>query len=220
MTKPFVTIKGTKDGLVFHMDDTCTFEELLSELSLKLEASRQHALQGEVIKVTVHLGHRYLDQDQEKTLKEFIRTKGKLEVDKLESEVVHRSELDKARIEADVKIVHKTIRSGQVYKVEGNVLVLGDINPGGFIQATGHIFVMGSLRGMAHAGCEGNMSAVIAASILQPTQLRISTVVSRSPDEWDEEEYEMEFAFIENQQIVVDKLHKLMDLRPELKSFI
>ena len=32
----YVTIKGTKDGLTLHLDDTCSFEELLHELEEKL----------------------------------------------------------------------------------------------------------------------------------------------------------------------------------------
>lgn len=219
MTKPYVTIKGTKDGLVFNMDDTCTFQELMHELSEKLEeASRHH--KGSLIHVTVHLGHRYLHQAQEEELKQFIRSKGNLVVEKLESMVVHQAKVEQARLEANIKIIHKTVRSGQLYDITGNVLILGDVNPGGCIQATGHIFVMGALRGMAHAGFQGDEQAIIAASLLQPTQLRIANIVTRSPDEWAEEEYEMEFAFIDHQQIVVEKLHRLMEIRPDLKSFI
>lgn len=220
MTKPYVTIKGTKDGLVFQMDDTCTYQELIQELSEKLESSRHHTVQGALIKVTVDLGYRYLHKAQEEELKHLIRSKGNLVVEKLESMVVHRSQVEEARLAANIQVIHKTVRSGQVYDIQGNVLVLGDINPGGCIRATGNIFVIGALRGMAHAGYDQDESAVIVASILQPTQLRIASIVTRSPDEFTEEEYQMEFAFIEHQQIVVEKLHRLMEIRPDLKSFI
>ncbi len=58
------------------------------------------------------------------------------------------------------------------------------MNPGGTILSTGSIYVMGSLKGMAHAGRDGDESAVIAASLLKPTQLRIANIISRPPDEW------------------------------------
>lgn len=48
--------------------------------------------------------------------------------------------------------------------------------------ATGNVIVMGSLRGMVHAGADGNKEAVVAALNLQPTQLRIADVITRSPD--------------------------------------
>ncbi|WP_202080226.1 septum site-determining protein MinC [Caldalkalibacillus salinus] len=215
-TKPLVTIKGTKDGLVFHMDDACSYQELLAELNDKLDTSRHHFEKGPLIEVTVHLGYRYLRHEQEQELKDMIRSKGNLVVNKIESELVTKDQIQHAKEYADVKVIPKTIRSGQVYEIEGNTLILGDVNPGGCIQASGNIYVLGALRGMAHAGYLGDEGAIISASVLQPTQLRIATIVSRPPDQWEEDEYEMEFAYIEGQQILVDKLHKLTEKRPNI----
>ena len=47
----------------------------------------------------------------------------------------------------------------------------------------GNIFVVGSLRGIAHAGYYGDSDAVIAASVMNPMQLRISDVAMRAPKE-------------------------------------
>ena len=41
-------------------------------------------------------------------------------------------------------------------KVPGDLLLIGDVNPGGTVMAGGNIFIMGSLKGIAHAGCYGN----------------------------------------------------------------
>lgn len=38
--KHHVTIKGVKDGLVFLLDDTCEFSDVLAELKHKLEKKR------------------------------------------------------------------------------------------------------------------------------------------------------------------------------------
>jgi septum site-determining protein MinC len=219
-TKSYVTIKGTKDGLVFNMDDTCSYQDIILELKDKLESGHHLFLKGPLIRVTVRLGYRYLTPGQEKELKDFIRSMGNLVVDQLESHVVSKAEVEKARIQANIQMIQRTIRSGQVYQYDGNALILGDVNPGGCIQASGNIYVMGSLRGMAHAGINGDSKAIIAASILQPTQLRIANIVSRQPDEWEEEQYQMEFAYIEGTQIVIDKLHHLTEIRPGLQSLI
>ncbi|HPZ05539.1 MAG TPA: septum site-determining protein MinC, partial [Clostridiales bacterium] len=61
-------------------------------------------------------------------------------------------------------------------------VVLGDVNPGAEVVATGNVVVMGSLRGMVHAGADGNKEAIVAALSLQPTQLRIADVITRPPD--------------------------------------
>ncbi|MDQ0339495.1 septum site-determining protein MinC [Caldalkalibacillus uzonensis] len=214
-TKSNVTIKGTKDGLVFYLDDTCAYEELLAELEDKLQDHPQF-LNGPLIHVTIQLGYRYLTDTQRRELRDLIRTQGNLVVDKIESLVVLREEAEQARAEAGIQVIYKTVRSGQVIESPGNILVLGDVNPGGQVVAGGHIFVLGALRGMAHAGVNGNREAIIAASVLSPTQLRIAAVVSRPPDEV--EIYEREFAHIAGDQIVIDKLQHLLRIRPQLKA--
>lgn len=78
--------------------------------------------------------------------------------------------------------VRRTIRSGQTVNYHGNVVIIGDVNPGAEVIAGGDIIVMGVLRGMAHAGAAGDESAIVAALRLRPTQLRIADVFTRSPD--------------------------------------
>ncbi|OPY57775.1 MAG: Septum site-determining protein MinC [Pelotomaculum sp. PtaU1.Bin035] len=79
-------------------------------------------------------------------------------------------------------LVQRTLRSGQSIHYNGNVVVLGDINPGAEIAATGNIIVMGALRGVVHAGAGGDENAVVMAFHLQPTQLRIANHITRPPD--------------------------------------
>lgn len=79
-------------------------------------------------------------------------------------------------------LIRRTLRSGQSVTFDGNVVVLGDVNPGAEVICTGDILVLGALRGVAHAGAEGNEDAVVVAFRLEPTQLRIAGHISRSPD--------------------------------------
>lgn len=79
-------------------------------------------------------------------------------------------------------LVRRTLRSGQRVRFNGNVVVLGDVNPGAEIVASGDIVVMGTLRGVAHAGATGSAEAVVVAFRLQPVQLRVGTVIGRAPD--------------------------------------
>lgn len=83
-------------------------------------------------------------------------------------------------------VVTRTLRSGQSVRHKGDVIVLGDVNPGAEIVASGHIVVMGALRGVAHAGCTGNTAAFVASTKLRPMQLRIANVIGRAPDSPDE----------------------------------
>ncbi|HIK36684.1 MAG: septum site-determining protein MinC [Geminocystis sp.] len=74
-----------------------------------------------------------------------------------------------------------TIRSGVEICHPGSVVVVGDLNPGATIVAGGDVLIWGVLRGIAHAGANGNRQAVIMALKMQPTQLRIAGLVARAP---------------------------------------
>jgi septum site-determining protein MinC len=71
-----------------------------------------------------------------------------------------------------------TLRGGQVLHHSGNIVVVGDVNPGAELIATGDILVFGRLAGIAHAGAQGEENARIYALDLAPTQLRIATFIA------------------------------------------
>ncbi len=74
--------------------------------------------------------------------------------------------------------LNKTLRSGTRVEFPGNVVVLGDVNAGAEVIAEGSVIIWGRVRGMIHAGCKGDNSAVICALDLSATQLRIANEVS------------------------------------------
>lgn len=75
-----------------------------------------------------------------------------------------------------------TLRSGQSLSAFGNIVVVGDVNAGAEIIATGDIMVWGTMRGVAHAGAEGDDSCAVSALRLEPTQLRIARHMAASGD--------------------------------------
>ena len=70
-----------------------------------------------------------------------------------------------------------SLRSGQKLEEDGSVVILGDVNSGAEVVAADNIVVLGTLRGLAHAGAKGNAKAIIAAGRLDTVQLRIANVV-------------------------------------------
>lgn len=210
-----VTIKGTKDGLVFVMDETCSFDGLLEELREKVESSHQKILTGPLIHVTVHLGSRYLNEEQQQLISDIIHTRGNLVIREFVCNVISKEQALLERLASQVHVEVRNVRSGQVLEHQGDLLLLGDVNPGGCVMAAGNIFVLGTLRGMAYAGKDGNEEAVIAASELRPTQLRIASVISRPPEEWMGKTAEMECAFLHNGEMAIEKINMLQRLRPQ-----
>ncbi len=71
-----------------------------------------------------------------------------------------------------------TLRGGQSLAHVGHIVVVGNVNPGAELVASGDIVVFGALRGVAHAGAQGDFSARVYAVALVPTQLRIATCIA------------------------------------------
>lgn len=216
----YVAIKGTKDGLTLHLDDTCSFNDILNELEEKLSLSVQQNEDRPLVVVRLEVGNRYLTEHQEEILRNVIRNKKNLVVDSIHSNVITKAEADSLKERNEVVTVTKMVRSGQVLRVTGDLLLVGDVNPGGKVMAGGNIFILGALKGIAHAGCDGNHDAVIAASIMRPSQLRIGDNISRAPDHSDGNN-EMECAYVdtETEQIMIDRLQLLTQIRPQLNRF-
>lgn len=75
--------------------------------------------------------------------------------------------------------INQTLRSGQTITSDGNIVIIGDANPGSEIIARGDVTVWGVLGGIAQAGSKGNRNAVIRALKLNAIQLRIATCFAR-----------------------------------------
>lgn len=107
----------------------------------------------------------------------------------------------------DTILINRTIRSGQSIKYPANIVVIGDVNPGAEVIAGGDILVIGKLRGVVHAGAMGSVDSQVIALKLQPTQLRIGNIISRSPDDSNlPEPSNPERAYIKDGVIIVEEL--------------
>jgi septum site-determining protein MinC len=103
---------------------------------------------------------------------------------------------------APATLYHRgTLRGGQILQQMGNIVVVGDVNPGAELVASGDILVFGALRGTAHAGAQGDAAARVAALELAPTQLRIATYIAA--DEAKRKAREPEVAFIHEERITI-----------------
>jgi septum formation inhibitor MinC len=108
--------------------------------------------------------------------------------------------------EADARLIASTIRGGQKIETEHSIIVFGDVNSGAELIAGGDIVVLGTLRGVAHAGAydETGGGRVIFALNLQATQLRIGAVISRGAVEKSAPSQIPEIARVDGTSIVVE----------------
>lgn len=101
--------------------------------------------------------------------------------------------------------LHRTLRSGASIRFDGDITVFGDVNPGAQLFASGNIVVLGTLKGMAHAGATGAEDSFIFGFDLQPTQLRIGRKIAIVPGKKPSKSgMSPDIARIEDGQIVID----------------
>jgi len=223
-----IAIKGTRNGLLLTLEPETPFSELLNALSYRLSEAP-----GFFRGASLALDTRRRDlRTSERTQLEELLANYQMSVISLEQtlkakqeELVSvppdivlmptitaefQSEQAPEQIERldprdsdDTLFLRRTIRSGQAIQHASNIVILGDVNPGAEIIASGDVLVWGVLRGMVHAGYPNNESAIVCSLLLAPVQLRIAHLLSRPPDGY-QIQARPEFASIKSGQIVVE----------------
>ena len=127
---------------------------------------------------------------------------------RIDSNFVNEEEIKKKLLLFNTKeredILHEgTVRSGDRISSNGNLCIIGDVNPGAIVSAKKNIYVWGKLLGIAFAGNGGNKKAFIASLYLKPLQLRIADVIAIGPKE-NPKNYYPEIAVIDQQTIAIN----------------
>ena len=198
-----ITFKGKEKGLEIYLDERSTYPVLREELMEKLKKNQDffrdsdtrgvirgkklsEAQRKELRRVfSMDFGIRDViygdeaDLMREAVLKIYKPPVKKPEPDEYREEV---ELVSGAYFDAQSIFINHTVRSGQRIECEGDIVVLGDVNPGGEVIAGGSIAVFGRLRGLAHAGCSGRKDVCVAAVNMCPKQLRLSGRVVTFPD--------------------------------------
>jgi septum site-determining protein MinC len=106
--------------------------------------------------------------------------------------------------------VEANLRSGQLIRYPGNVFVVGDVNPSAEIIAAGDVIIWGTLRGIVHAGADGDKEAKVIAMDLSAGQVRIADKVAafkevKAKDKKKDGNKVPELVKIENNDIIVKR---------------
>ncbi len=82
-------------------------------------------------------------------------------------------EKEKERSESEeIKFYGKTLRSGDKLTSSGDLIIMGDVNPGSEVEAGGNVYVMGNLMGFVRAGI-GKGEAEVRAIFFKAPVLEI-----------------------------------------------
>ena len=220
-SRPTVELKGFRDGMRLIIDPEASMEQIEQAIVERM-ASLGDSLSG--LTMNIDLGSRSLNDNELVRLKKLLNEDYGLEVKQIIGDsqdeprsaettqiagvpALHSEERvynQIAQLNEETRFIRHTLRSGQIERaLEGNMVILGDVNPGAEVVAAGDIIVLGALRGVAHAGALGNTSSVIFALKLLPTQLRIGRFITRAPAE-QQQHQRAEIARVLDDAIVVE----------------
>ncbi len=194
-----VKLKGIKDGIMVIANEA-EFDDILSQTLEKLNEVNEFFSGGTGRVVFYGL---QIDDINRIKLEQEIR---KMLGDDIEIEytIDDKQETDNDNASEKSKFYYGTLRSGQCIKSLSNLVVVGDVNPGAQLIAAGNIVVMGILRGIVHAGCNGDREASVSAARMAPTQIRIADIITRPPDGERMGEWFPEIAYIKDENIYID----------------
>lgn len=190
-------IKGiTVPAFLIRFDSKKSVQDNLAELEGKLSCG---IFKGSV--AVIDYAGLDLSEEEKAKLEDILKKNDIQSVSYSRFQTMQKNKSDKKSL----KIVPKTLRSGQKVEYDGSVVVLGDVNPDAYVVASGSVIVMGTLRGFVHAGSGGDESAVVMALKFLPQQVRIAGYITRSPDNIEEVNYP-EVAYIEEGKIIIEKI--------------
>ncbi len=199
-----VSINLRTDEVVIKIDDNAEQEDVIEELDKKMKDLKK-MYQDE--KTPIRVTGKILTNKELEEIREIIKSKIDVEIKfdtptTLGLHSITRSY--KKDVGTSETTFHKgSLRSGQRLEVEGSLVIIGDVNAGAEVIAADNIAVIGTLRGLAHAGAKGNKEAIIAASTLDAVQIRISNIVKEF-DMNEEYVYDNAYIYADGDQIIIE----------------
>ena len=206
-----VRFKGSRNGLQLIINQSADFPFILCQLKNKLEQATRFFKNGATVSVPTNISH--LTELQRYELSSLLSQYGLCWTDYEDEGISEESKAtdhfrpainEEIQVEnTDTLVVPRTVRSGQKIVHNGSVIVEGDLNPGAQVIAAGDVIILGTCRGVAHAGANGNKEATITAKRLMASQLRIADIIARSPERIVPSDY-VETARIVDNTIVIE----------------
>lgn len=204
MNKNCVSINLKKDKIVIKLNEDTKQEELVECLKKKLsELKKLYKDEKTPINVTGKVLKNKEIQEIQNIIKEKIDVE--IEFDSPKTLGLHgiKKTFEKEIAISETKFHRGSLRSGQKLESEGSIVIIGDVNSGAEVMASDNIIVLGTLRGLAHAGAKGNKQAIIAAGLIDTVQIRIANIV-KEIDRDEEPLHKQSYVSVVDDQIIID----------------
>ena len=210
-----VIIKGKNDRLVIALDPDISFLDICDILKTKILEARNFIGNS---RMAIEFSGRTLTNEEENTLIGIITDNSNIVISYIFSkredsdEEIDLEHLNPLIEEGKTHFYRGTLRSGSKIESDGNIVVVGDVNPSSIIKARGNVIVLGHLNGTVYAGLGGDDRAFIGAVHFNPIQLTIGmrTITDIQNEILDSTRVNRKDKFkvarIRNQEIVVEEL--------------
>lgn len=174
-----IRIKQTTEEIILNMNVQADNTKIVHELEEKLPKLKDFYKNS---KVPIRVSGKLFTESERAMIEKVIQSEIDVEVRFDEpSDLLGLHAIKKTfEVETEMsetKYIYNSIRSGNKEEYVGSIVICGDVNSGAEIVAGGNIVVLGTLRGVAHSGANGNTKAIIAANTIDVTQIRISNLV-------------------------------------------
>ena len=167
-----IKVKGVSGHLVFVLDDSQEFNNLIKELESLLDSP--------LFKSNGFYPKALLDLLFEKQVLLFDG------INMIKKEPKNK-----------IKIINKTIHSGEVLKIDQDALIIGQINPGAIVRFSGKLYVMGRVSGFVE-GMTPNSR--ISGQCFKNAHIRINGVSRQSYTS-----FELTMLYYKDSEIFLDK---------------
>jgi len=196
-----IRISSTKDEIRITVNAATEFDEVLEEFRSKLPRIKKYY---EKNKLPIHIVGKALKENEQTAVRTVLKPEIDTKITFGEASEVLGLHAIKRTFESSVetsetKFIRGNLRSGQREEFSGSIAILGDLNYGAEVIAGENIIVTGKIRGLAHAGANGNKKAIISANSIEPTQVRISNILKEIP----ENDYKLPFIYLDGENIEI-----------------
>ena len=199
-----VSVNLKKDKIVIKISDEATQEEIVENLKKKVPELKK-LYQDE--KTPIFVTGKILKNKEIDEIRPIIKEEidvdiefdfpKKLGLHSIKKTFNHETEI------SETKYFRGSLRSGQRMEAQGSLVIIGDVNSGAEVMAADNIIVLGNLRGLAHAGANGNKEAIIAAGLIDTVQIRIANIV-KEIDRDEEPLHKQAYVYVEGDKIIID----------------
>ena len=197
-----ISVQTKRGKVILKMEEEATQEEIVSELKKKmLELKSLYQEDSTPILVTGRVFKNREMEEIKNIIQDVLEVEVQFDSPKLGLHEIKKS-FSRDIATSETRFHRGSLRSGQKIEFEGSLVILGDVNAGAEVLAGENIIVLGILRGMAHAGAQGNKEAIIAAASIESPQIRVANIVKEIEKSEFEEQIKI-CAYVDNNGEVV-----------------